>query len=54
MKEVISIIADICGILGFVFSLFALKQIQMIKKDANRVNVKRTNIGGDFVGRDRN
>ena len=40
MENTISIIADICGILGFFISIFA-------------VSTGNTTVGGDFVGRDK-
>lgn len=57
MENTISIIADICGILGFLISIFAVTKVYKIKKhikDNNKVNVSgKTNIRGDFVGRDK-
>jgi hypothetical protein len=57
MNETISTISDICGILGFIISVFAASQVlklkQRIKGDNNNnVNMKG-NVGGDFIGRDR-
>lgn len=57
MRELISIISDICGILAFFISIFAISQVFKLKQkikgnDNNQVNVKG-NIGGDFVGRDK-
>ncbi|MFK8303709.1 hypothetical protein ACI75Y_12490 [Capnocytophaga stomatis] len=57
MMEIISILSDICGILAFLISIFAVSQIFKLKQkikgnDNNQVNVKG-NIGGDFVGRDK-
>ncbi|MFZ4929564.1 hypothetical protein [Chryseobacterium sp. Mn2064] len=57
MNETISTISDICGILGFIISIFAASQVlklkQRIKGDNNtNVNMKG-NVGGDFTGRDR-
>ncbi len=58
MENTISIIADVCGILGFLISLFAVNKVYSIKKEIkenNKVNVSGKNkIGGDFVGRDKN
>jgi hypothetical protein len=58
MENTISIIADICGILGFIISIFAVSKVYNIKKeikDNNKVNVSgTTTISGDFVGRDKN
>ncbi|MDR0604784.1 MAG: hypothetical protein LBG80_10820 [Bacteroidales bacterium] len=54
--DTISIIADICGILGFIISIFAVNKVYNIKKELknnNNVNVSDTNIGGDLVGRDK-
>ncbi|MDR0506579.1 MAG: hypothetical protein LBH32_07165 [Dysgonamonadaceae bacterium] len=55
--EVISVIADICGILGFVISIFAVSKVYNIKKELknnNKVDVSgKTTIGRDFVGRDK-
>ena len=57
MGNTVSIIADICGILGFLISLFAVNKVYTIKKEMknnNEVNVSgKTEIGGDFVGRDK-
>lgn len=58
METVISIIANICGILGFIISLVAVNQVYNIKKEIknsnnNKVDVSDTKIGGDFVGRDK-
>ena len=57
MENTISIIADICGILGFLISIFAVSKVYKIKKeikDNNKVNISgTTNVGGDFVGRDK-
>jgi hypothetical protein len=54
--EITSIIADICGILGFVISIFVANKVYHIRKEQknNNVNVSgETTIGGDFVGRDK-
>jgi len=57
MENTISTIADICGILGFFISIFAVSKVYKIKKeikDNNKVNVSgTTTVGGDFVGRDK-
>ena len=57
MESTISIIADVCGIMGFLLSLFAVKKVYSIKKEIkgnNKVKVSgQTKIGGDFVGRDK-
>jgi hypothetical protein len=56
MQSTLSIIASICGILGFLISLVAVKQIHSIKKtiNSNEVNLKgKTKIGGNFIGRDK-
>ena len=57
MENTISIIADICGILGFLISIFAISKVYKINKEIkenNKVNVSgKTKIGGDFVGRDK-
>jgi hypothetical protein len=55
--EIVSTIADVCGIFGFIISLFAINKVYNIKKELknnNKVNVSDTNIKGDFVGRDKN
>jgi hypothetical protein len=57
MNETISIIANICGILGFFISIFAVSKVfklkQQIKGDNNNnVNFKG-DVGGNFVGRDK-
>jgi hypothetical protein len=51
----LSLIADICGILGFLFGLYAVGAVVKIKRkiDSNEVNIHDTTIGGDFTGRDR-
>jgi hypothetical protein len=58
MDSTLSIIASICGILGFLISLFAVNSVSNIKKEMkenNKVKVSgKTNVGGDFVGRDKN
>ncbi|SEJ72686.1 hypothetical protein SAMN04487995_6139 [Dyadobacter koreensis] len=58
MEKWISIIADMCGVLGFVTSLFAVSKVNNIRKSMssnNKVDISgRTDIGGDFVGRDKN
>jgi hypothetical protein len=57
MESTLSIVASICGILGFLLSLFAIKQVYNIKKtiNSNKVYLKgKTKIGGDFIGRDKN
>ena len=57
MENGISIIADVCGILGFAISLFAVSKVYNIKKEMtnnNEIKVSgKTEIGGDFVGRDK-
>lgn len=58
MMEIISILSDICGILAFLISIFAVSQIFKLKQKTqgnnnNQINVKG-NIGRDFVGRDKN
>lgn len=56
MENTISIIADVCGILGFFISIFAVRKVYEIKKESknnNNVNVSGTTIGGGFVGRDK-
>ncbi|WP_159155928.1 hypothetical protein [Empedobacter brevis] len=57
MSEIISTISDICGILAFFISLFAVSQIFKLKQkingnDNNQVSIKG-NIKGGFVGRDK-
>jgi hypothetical protein len=55
--ETISVIADVCGILGFVISIFAVSRVYNIKKEMrenNKVSISgKTDIGGDFTGRDK-
>lgn len=56
MSEIISTISDICGILAFFISLFAVSQIFKLKQkidgnNNNQVSVKG-NIKGNFAGRD--
>jgi len=54
--EIVSVLADICGILGFVISLFAINKVYNIKKELknnNKVDVSgKISIGGNFTGRD--
>lgn len=55
----ISIVADICGILAFIISIVVAGKVyninkQINNKDKNKVTVKDSKIGGDFVGRDKN
>lgn len=38
MENSISLIADFCGILGFVISLFAINSVKKINKKINRSN----------------
>lgn len=57
MASWISIVANICGIFGFFISIFAVSKVYNIKKQiktSNKVSVKDTKVGGDFVGRDKN
>lgn len=59
--EILSSIADLCGILGFLISLYAANSVIKIKaelnlnsnKDSNKVKVSKAKIKGDFVGRDK-
>jgi hypothetical protein len=55
MENTISIIADVCGILGFIISLFAINGVRKIKNNinSNKVSAKDIQIGGDFTGRDK-
>ena len=58
MEEFISVVANICGILGFIISLITVKQVYNVKKEIrnsnnNKVRVSDTEIGGDFIGRDK-
>lgn len=58
MSEIISTISDICGILAFFISIFAVSQIFKLKQkingdNNNQVSVKG-NVEGGFVGRDKN
>ena len=56
MEIDLSFIADICGIAGFIISLFAISGVIKINKkiNSNNVTVSDTKIGGDFTGRDKN
>jgi len=38
MENTISIVADICGILGFVISLFAINGVRKINKTINKTD----------------
>jgi hypothetical protein len=38
MENKISLIADICGILGFIISLFAINGVRNLKKEINNIN----------------
>ncbi|WP_161499179.1 hypothetical protein [Flavipsychrobacter stenotrophus] len=57
MGSTISLIADICGILGFAISLFTVNKVYKITKEIkenNKVTVSgNTKVGGDFIGRDK-
>lgn len=57
MNEIISIIANICGILGFFISIFAVTKVikltQQIKGDNNNTVSMKGDVGGNFVGRDK-
>lgn len=56
MENTISVIADICGILAFLISLFVANSVHNIKKEINNNKVSvsgTTRIGGDFTGRDK-
>ncbi len=54
----LSTIADVCGIIGFFISIFAVSKVYNIKKEMrenNKILVSgKTKIGGDFTGRDKN
>ena len=58
MNETISLIANICGILGFFISIFAVAKVlklkQQIKGDNNTLVNMKGDVKGDFTGRDRN
>jgi hypothetical protein len=58
MNETISIIANICGILGFFISIFAVTKVfklkQQIKGDNNNTISMKGDVSGNFVGRDKN
>lgn len=58
MESTLSIVANICGIIGFLISIFAVSKVVKIEKrlnNSNNVSLKgNNNIGGDFVGRDKN
>jgi hypothetical protein len=59
MENAISVIADICGILAFVVSLFVVNTVYKIKKQVTKINNNdvsvsgTTHVGGDFTGRDK-
>ena len=57
MNETISIIANICGILGFFISIFAVTKVfklkQQIKGYNNSTVSMKGDVGGNFVGRDK-
>lgn len=57
MTELISTISDVCGILGFIISIFAASQVIKLKQKINGNNNTQSNmngkVGGDFVGRDK-
>lgn len=57
MNETISIIANICGILGFFISIFSVTKVfklkQQIKGDNNSTVNMKGDVGGNFVGRDK-
>ena len=56
MEITLSLVADICGIIGLIISLFAIGGVIKINKkinvNSNEVSVKNTHIGGNFTGRD--
>lgn len=56
MEISLSSISDICGILGFIISLFAISGVIRINKkiNSNKVTVSNSPISGDFTGRDKN
>jgi hypothetical protein len=56
MEINLSFVADICGIAGFILSLFAVGGVIRINKkiNSNNVKVKNTKISGNFTGRDSN
>lgn len=51
----ISTIADVCGIVGFLISIYAAYGVIKIKQNINinKVNMKNGKVKGDFTGRDR-
>ena len=59
--EILSSISDVCGILGFLISIYAAASVIQIKtelsltsnKDSNKVKVNKAKVKGDFVGRDK-
>lgn len=57
MTELISTISDICGILGFLVSIYTasvvVKLKQKIKGNNNTLSNIKGNVGRDFVGRDK-
>lgn len=58
MKELISTISDVCGILGFIISIFAAYQVIKLKQNINGNNNTQSNmkgnVGRDYIGRDKN
>lgn len=57
MNEIISTISDVCGILGFLISIYAASQVIKLKQKINGNNNVQSNvtgdIGRDYVGRDK-
>lgn len=55
MEITLSNIADICGILSFIISLFVIGFVIRINKkiNSNNVSVFNSPITGDFTGRDK-
>lgn len=57
MNEIISTISDVCGILGFLISIYAASQVIKLKQkntgDNNTQSNVTGNIGRDYVGRDK-
>ena len=51
--NVFDIIAGTASILGLVISLITLYEVKKMDNSKTENSLKRTSIGGDFVGRDR-
>ncbi|WP_336687833.1 hypothetical protein [Chryseobacterium bernardetii] len=57
MNEIISTVSDVCGILGFLISIYATSQVIKLKqKNSGDNNIQSNvtgNIGRDYIGRDK-